>query len=410
LNDGPAPSPPRAVALHVGHAVDAVDSVDPMHAVQAVHVVHVVRRYGPVGGMERYVWEATRALAARGARVEVVCEALHAPAPEGIAVHQIGEIAPRPRWLSLLRFSRRAAAWLAAHPHDTSGSADSGARSAVRLVHSHERMGVHHVTTFHGPPFATIRDRGWWRRVSLRVAAQLWLERRELCGPQVCAVVPNSPMIRSQLEHWFPCIGARMAAPIAPAVTAGPSRPARTVPIDGGVIGFVGQEWKRKGLDIALEVVAALQVRRPGLKLLVVGPDPAAIRDRLAAAGVRAECPGWIDSAGCFPQMDLLLHPARSEPYGMAVGEAMAARVPVVISDRCGIAGSVSTDAGCVLGLDAGVQAWVQACEQQLARQTSPAGFSRSWDTVAAEHETLYARILRDLAGAPRSGQVAVEP
>jgi UDP-glucose:(heptosyl)LPS alpha-1,3-glucosyltransferase len=100
--------------------------------------------------------------------------------------------------------------------------------------------------------------------------------------------------------------------------------------------------------------------------------------------------------------MDLLLHPARSEPYGMAVGEAMAARVPVVISDRCGIAGSVSTDAGCVLGLDAGVPAWVQACERQLARERPPAGFARSWDTVAAEHESLYAQVLRGLAEAPR--------
>jgi UDP-glucose:(heptosyl)LPS alpha-1,3-glucosyltransferase len=384
LNDGPAPSPPRAVALHVGHAVD------PMH------VVHVVRRYGPVGGMERYVWETTRALAARGAIVEVVCEALHAPPPEGIAVHQVGEIAPRPRWLSLLRFSGRVADWLAAHP----GEPSDPVRTAPRLVHSHERLGVHHVTTFHGPPFATIRDRGWWRRVSLRVAAQLWLERRELCGPQVRAVVPNSPMIRDQLERWFPCIGDRMVTPIMPAVTAGPMRIARAVPADGGVIGFVGQEWKRKGLDIALDVVAALKVRRPGLSVLVIGPDPAEVRDRVAAAGVRAECPGWVDSASYFPRMDLLLHPARSEPYGMAVGEAMAARVPVVISDRCGIAGVVSTDAGCVLSLGADVEAWAQACEQQLGREHPPAGFVRSWDTVAAEHEAVYQQVLRVMAGA----------
>ncbi len=368
----------------------------PVQQAVPLRVVHVVRRYGPVGGMERYVWETTRALAARGASVEVVCEALYAPAPEGIAVHQVGEIASRPRWLSLLRFSRRAAAWLAAHPGDPSGPG----HAPIRLVHSHERLGVHQVTTFHGPPFATIRDRGWWRRVSLRVAAQLWLERRELCGPQVCAVVPNSPLIRSQLERWFPCIGNRMATPIMPAVTAGPMRTARLVPAEGGVIGFVGQEWKRKGLDIALDVVAALKVRRPGLSVLVIGPDPAEIRDRVAAAGVRAECPGWVDSASHFPRMDLLLHPARSEPYGMAVGEAMAARVPVVISDRCGIAGSVSADAGCVLSLEADIQAWAQACERQLGREQPPAGFVRSWDTVAAEHETLYQQVLRVMARA----------
>ena len=143
----------------------------------AVQVVHVVRRYGPVGGMERYVWETTRALAARGVEVAVLCEALHAPMPAGVVVHELGDIAPKPRWLSLLRFSRRAARWLAANP------------APRQIVHSHERMGVHHVTTFHGPPFATILERAWWRRASVRVFAQLWLERRELCSPQVLSLI-----------------------------------------------------------------------------------------------------------------------------------------------------------------------------------------------------------------------------
>jgi len=367
-----------------------------------VQVLHVVRRYGPVGGMERYVWETTQALARRGAMVEVLCEALHAPAPDGITVHVIGEIAPRPRWLSLLRFSRRAEAWLSANPPDPSGPPGG------RLIHSHERMGVHHVTTFHGPPFANIRERGWWRRVSLRVAAQLWLERRELCSPQVRFVVPNSPLIAGQLERWFPCIGERMTLPIAPAVSAGPMRVPREVPADGGVIGFVGQEWKRKGLDVALAVASRLLARRPRLQLLIIGPEPAAIRDLLAGASVPAQCVGWADSADYYPMMDLLLHPARSEPYGMAIGEAMAARVPVVISDRCGIATSVTGDAGCVLPLDADLQQWAAACESQLARTQPPSGFARSWEQVAAEHESLYLRTLSLLAGAPST--VPVEP
>jgi hypothetical protein len=60
----------------------------------------------------------------------------------------------------------------------------------------------------------------------------------------------------------------------------------------------------------------------------------------------------------------------------------------------------VSTDAGCVLSLGADVQAWAQACEQQLGREHPPAGFVRSWDTVAAEHETVYQQVLRVMVGA----------
>jgi len=347
--------------------------------VTSLQVLHVVRRYGPVGGMERYVWETTQALAATGAVVEVLCEALHAPAPAGITVHQLGEIAPRPRWLSLLRFSRRAARWLAANP------------IVGRIIHSHERLGIHHVTTFHGPPFATISERGWWRRVSVRVAAQLWLERRELCSPQVRAVVPNSAMIGAQLARYYACIGARMAEPIPPAVTPGPQRPQRAVPADGGTIGFVGREWKRKGLDIAIRVASLMRQSRPNLKLLIVGPQEAEIRALLSQSPVPARCPGWADSASFYPEMDVLLHPARAEPYGMVIAEAMAARVPVVISDRCGIGPVVEQgDYGAVIPLDAPPQSWSAACDAALSHIQPLPIYERSWAQVAEEHLTLY--------------------
>lgn len=342
-------------------------------------VLHVVRRYGPVGGMERYVWETTRALAAAGAAVEVLCEALHAAVPTGVTVHQLGEIAPRPRWLSLLRFSRRAQRWLAANP------------IAGRIIHSHERMGVHHVTTFHGPPFATILERGWWRRVSIRVVAQLWLERRELCSPQVRAVVPNSPMIGAQLTRYYACIGNRLVDPIPPAVTPGPKRPPRAVPADGGTIGFVGKEWKRKGLDIAIRVASLLREHRPNLKLLIVGPQEAEIRALLSQSPVPARCAGWVDSASFYPEMDVLLHPARAEPYGMVIAEAMAAGVPVVISNRCGIGPVVEQgDYGAVIPLEAPPQSWSAACAAALSRTQPLPAYERGWTRVAEEHLLLY--------------------
>src|SRR3972149_2596164 len=93
-----------------------------------IPTLHGVRRYGPVGGMERYVWELTRALAAAGHPVTVLCEHNHGGAQAGVTVHELGEIALRPRWLSLLRFSRRVAQWLREHPQP-------GA-----LIHSHERV------------------------------------------------------------------------------------------------------------------------------------------------------------------------------------------------------------------------------------------------------------------------------
>jgi UDP-glucose:(heptosyl)LPS alpha-1,3-glucosyltransferase len=333
--------------------------------------------------MERYVWELSRALASAGHPVTVLCERLHAPAPAGIAVNELGEVAPRPRWLALLRFSRRVERWLRRHPQP-------GA-----IVHSHERLGVHQVTTFHGPPFATVFERPWWRRVSLRVWMQLWLERRELLGAGVRAVVPNSHLIAQQLLRYYPSVGPRLTAPVPPGVAAGPARPARAVPADGGVIGFVGKEWKRKGLEQAVAIVAELRRRRPRAELWVVGPDPAeveALFDRWQG-GYRLL--GWSSDASVYAGFDLLLHPAVAEPYGMVIAEAMAASVPVVVSERCGIAPEVGSEAGSVLAPEAPLADWVTACEHQLARATPPRGFVRSWEKVAAEQACSYRRLDR---------------
>ncbi len=119
-------------------------------------LIYVVRRFGPVGGMEHYVWEAARELRALGHQVEVLCEVCLGKQHDGIVVHELGTIATRPRWLALMRFGRMVNSWLEANPH------------REWLIHSHERLSCHHITTFHGSPFATIFEKTWWRLISLR--------------------------------------------------------------------------------------------------------------------------------------------------------------------------------------------------------------------------------------------------
>ena len=342
---------------------------------QKLKVLHIVRRYGPVGGMERYVWELTRELTALGHQVTVVCERCHIALPPGITVHELGEIAARPRWLALLRFGSRTAHWLAAHPH------------LGWVIHSHERLSVHHVTTFHGPPFATVFERSFWRLLSVRVWMQLYLERRELAVAQY--IVPNSQFIKQQLVHYYPRWAHKLTAPIVPGVLPGPQRTARTVPQAGGVIGFVGKEWQRKGLPFAVEIVAALRRTRPDLKLCVVGPVAAEIQHLFADWQGGYQLLGWSKQAP-YADFDALLHPAKAEPYGMVISEAMSAKVPVVISDVCGAAAQVTSAAGAVLPLAAPLAAWVEAVESQLRRDQTPPQFVRSWNDVAREYETIY--------------------
>lgn len=339
-------------------------------------LLYVVRRYGPVGGMERYVWEVTRELAALGHQVEVICERCHAEKPHGIVVHELGEIAPRPRWLSLLRFGARVAKWLDVNP------------LPGFIVHSNERLGVHDITTFHGPPFANVRDKPWWKKISLRVAMQFYLERRELRVARF--IVPNSEIISRQLAHYYPEYAHKLTQPVVPGVLPGVVRTPRHVPADGGIIGFVGREWQRKGLPLAVEIAAQLRLERPQLELWVIGPDERKVRHLFSNWQGGYRLFGWRSDSSHFREIDVLLHPAKAEPYGMVITEAMAACVPVVVSDACGASTQVNSDSGDVVPLDAPVELWVSEVSKQLNRTQAPPSFVRGWDVVAQEHVTLY--------------------
>ena len=350
-------------------------------------VALVVRRFQAAGGMEGYVWQLVHALLERSVQVVVVCESVDAPSNPGYAIVMVPRSTHGGGWFRLWRFSSAVRRVLSRLP-------------AGAIIHSHERTSVHHVTTFHGPPFALIRTYPVWRRWSLRVWAYLWMERREVCAPNVLAVVPNSSNIAATLAHYYPCMGGRLRRPIPPGVEDVPTRDFRAVSQDSGVIGFVGKEWRRKGLETALAICAVLARQRPKLVLRIYGPAPKEIKRLVAGRGFAVECMGWRDAKPELHALDLLLHPARSEPYGMVISEAMAAQVPVVVSDACGAASDVSASNGVVLPADSALENWVMACETMLSLTEAVPAFRRGWDDVAREHMALYEEVAQQLAAA----------
>jgi len=342
-----------------------------------LRVLQIVRRFGPVGGMESYVWELSRALNDRDCQVEVLCEEVCGEVAQGIRVHTLGTMMRKPRWLAAWRFSGRVSRWVSRHA------------IAQHIIHSHEATAVHQVTTFHGPPFARVRDGSVFRRLSLRAWASLKLEQREVCAPQVRCVIPNSVLIRDMLAHYYPCIGSRMGPVIAPGVRMFPRVPRTTD--KKTVIGFVGREWKRKGLDIAVAIVAELRRTMPDLEFHVAGPEPAAIRHLFGDWTGGYRLLGDTELDRFYGKLDLLLHPARMEPFGMVVTEALSAGVPVVLSDQCGARSEV--DARCVLPLDASLKQWCEVCEQAM-RNRLDVDYQRSWQDVAEEYLKVYRMLL----------------
>jgi len=347
-----------------------------------MNILQIVRRFGPVGGMERYVWELTRELAAMGHHLQVLCEVDLSPKPlANVEVHALGAVRPKPRWLAHIRFSKRVDRWLLQHPQSDT------------IIHSHERITKHQISTFHGPPFAQIYDQPVWKRLSLRARMNLWLERRELCGNQVQIIAPNSIRIARELENYYPEVKERICKPVVPGVKPCTKRQPRKTAADAGVIGFVGKEWKRKGLTMAINIVSKLAETRPNLAFKVAGPPPEAIDHLFRLATFKYELLGEVDSRELYQQFDLLLHPARQEPFGMVITEALSAGVPVVISDLCGAATEVNSSNGKVMPFNASIEQWVEAIDFWLNNPDHNIDYHHGWKDVASEYEQLYRTI-----------------
>ncbi|MBJ3775925.1 glycosyltransferase [Acuticoccus mangrovi] len=89
----------------------------------------------------------------------------------------------------------------------------------------------------------------------------------------------------------------------------------------------------------------------PDLVILGDGPERAAIEAAARAAGVesRVHLPGFEEYAALpalYGLAEAFVHPATTEQWGLVVNEAMAAAVPVIVSNRAGVARSVISEGG----------------------------------------------------------------
>jgi glycosyltransferase involved in cell wall biosynthesis len=106
---------------------------------------------------------------------------------------------------------------------------------------------------------------------------------------------------------------------------------------------FVGRLAPEKGLDVLLAAMERLGASQ-SVALTVIGDGPlrASIERRVAGSSLAVSVVGAVRSprevAAHLATTDLLVLPSRSEPWGLVVNEAVAARVPVVVSDVVGCA------------------------------------------------------------------------
>jgi glycosyltransferase involved in cell wall biosynthesis len=138
---------------------------------------------------------------------------------------------------------------------------------------------------------------------------------------------------------------------------------------------FLARLAARKRPVIFVEAARKVAPRHPGTRFVVVGPDEGegeAVRTAIAQAraeGVDITWDGAVapeETGAVMASASLYVLPSVDEPYGMSALEAMAAGLPVIMTDTCGLAGMVrDADAGEVT--DDTLASLVDAMDRQLA-------------------------------------------
>jgi glycosyltransferase involved in cell wall biosynthesis len=115
-------------------------------------------------------------------------------------------------------------------------------------------------------------------------------------------------------------------------------------------LGYIGRLHGKKNVDMLLRALSGLP-ERVSLTIAGSGPDEDRLRRLSMEIGVagRVDWLGFVSGAakdGFFRRIDLLAMPSAYECFGMAAAEALAAGVPVVLSENTGIAEIVRREGG----------------------------------------------------------------
>jgi glycosyltransferase involved in cell wall biosynthesis len=164
------------------------------------------------------------------------------------------------------------------------------------------------------------------------------------------------------------------------------------IPAEAPIILYVGRIASGKGIEHLVE--AARQI--PEAHVVLAGPDDrhgvATDAPRVHRLPVREEPPHDL-----YPQADIFVLASEGESFGIVAAEAAAAGTPVIVSDRCGVAGFFQDGEALVVPYEReavvdGVRRVLgdAALRAQLARGGIEAARRTSWDHVADLQEEIY--------------------
>ena len=180
-------------------------------------------------------------------------------------------------------------------------------------------------------------------------------------------------------------------------------------------VGTIGLLTPLKGHDIFIRAAAVVSQKQPDIRFVIVGADKSSsgvnrreIENLIAELNLqsRVEIAGWTDDVRPFlHKFDLFVSASRSESFGLAIIEAMAAQIPVVATRTEGAAEIIEDGASGVLIPPEDCEKLAQiildlADNPTRCERLGDAGRRRvenyfSLEKMVSETEEFYRRILR---------------
>ncbi len=315
-----------------------MESVKPTGEKEKKRIALVIPKYGLLGGAESVAFEMGERLAQRDAFEVHVLANRWKTGSAAIRFHHI-PVVKFPRLFQPISFAHFADLWIRRHPGV--------------LVHSHERIHGMDFMTFHGIPHRT-----WIREVRKKTMgpfdrATVRVEHGGIVNARLKRIMPVSNLVKEELQRCYEIPESRIRV-LNPGIALerfeGRDRMAcrrevrsrHGLALTDTVILFMGMNFEIKRLELVIKGMARALEDQPDTswKLLVAGKGDQSrygamardlgIRDRVVFSGPVTPAEPY------FLASDLFVLPSWMDTFGLAVLEAMAAGLPVVITRKVG--------------------------------------------------------------------------
>jgi glycosyltransferase involved in cell wall biosynthesis len=319
-------------------------------------LLHVVASFAPAaGGTTEGIRQLAESADERSA-VEVAC--LDDPAAayvqgHGFAVHALGPVSGG------YCYSPRLEPWLAQNlgrfdgvvihglwQHHSYGTYRMVRQRLPYVVFPHGMLDPYFKRAF---PLKHLKKQMYWLAREHRVLR----DARAVCF--TTAIERDAAVDTFWPQHWkAEVVSFGTAAPVGDAAVQRATFLRRYPQLQGRrFFLFLSRIHSKKGCDLLLEAMGRLAAGHADLDLVMAGPDEEGLRPQLEAQarslGI-AERVHWLGMLegvlkwGAFHAAEAFVLPSHQENFGVAVVEALACGLPVVISDKVNISPEIAAD------------------------------------------------------------------